>query len=528
MKKKISLKILDCTLRDGGYYTNWNFSKKIISEYISNINRSNIDVVEVGFRFLNKNNHGVFANSNENLIKSLPIKKNLKIGVMINSSDFNNELNCKNQINKFFLNKSKTKISLIRLATHAKDIEKIIPRIIYLKKLGYEIAVNLMQIDKIKEKSLIKILKLLKRTKSVDVFYFADSFGNLNPLKVQSICKIIKKNWYKNFGFHAHDNCGLSLQNCIAAIKNGAKWIDSTIQGMGRGAGNVSTEELISFVTENYITKYDPKPIYYLAEEVFKSLKIKYGWGKSIYYYLSAKKNIHPSYIQELLVDKRYNHNEVIEIIDELAKTKSSAYNPSTLKLLINENITLKNNWNAKNWCNKQNVLILGQGKSVEAKKEKILSFIKKNKCKVISLNINKYLEKKFIDYYVACHETRVIVDLKKYSDVSKKLILPLDRFKNIINKKKFKKNIKNYGMIVKKNKLSHYNKYCELPKNLAIGYALCIVLAGNAKNIFLAGFDGFRNQKLLNIEMSDYLKFIHKKNPNLKLKSLTPVNYKI
>ena len=78
------------------------------------------------------------------------------------------------------------------------------------------------------------------------------------------------------------------------------------------------------------------------------------GGGKSIYYYLSAKKNIHPSYIQELLVDKRYNHNEVIEIIDELAKTKSSAYNPSTLKLLINENITLKNNWNAKNWCNKK------------------------------------------------------------------------------------------------------------------------------------------------------------------------------
>ena len=102
-----NFKVLDCTLRDGGYYNNWNFPKKIISEYISNINRSNIDVVEIGFRFLNKNNHGVFANSNENLIKSLPLKKNLKIGIMINSSDFNNELNYKNQINKFFLNKKK-------------------------------------------------------------------------------------------------------------------------------------------------------------------------------------------------------------------------------------------------------------------------------------------------------------------------------------------------------------------------------------------------------------------------------------
>ena len=149
------------------------------------------------------------------------------------------------KIKKLFVEKSKSKISLIRLATHLKDIKKIIPQIKYLKHLGYKIALNLMQIDKIKKSELISVLELLTKCNSVDVFYFADSFGNLNNKKVKDICLIIKKNWNKEFGFHAHDNCGLALKNSMCAIDNGAKWIDSTIMGMGRGAGNVSTEDLL-------------------------------------------------------------------------------------------------------------------------------------------------------------------------------------------------------------------------------------------------------------------------------------------
>ena len=102
-----------------------------------------------------------------------------------------------------------------------------------------------MQIDKISKSDLAMTLKFLINSKSVDIFYFADSFGNLNAKKVKEICQIIKKNWNKEFGFHAHDNCGLALKNSLCAISNGAKWIDSTIMGMGRGAGNVSTEDLL-------------------------------------------------------------------------------------------------------------------------------------------------------------------------------------------------------------------------------------------------------------------------------------------
>ena len=460
------------------------------------------------------------------MLNSLGFKKNLKLAVMINSVDFNIDTNYKKLIDKYFVKKRNSKISLIRLATHLRDIDKIIPKIKYLKRLGYEIAVNLMQIDKVEKIELIKVLRLLKKTKSVDIFYFADSFGNLNPKNINNICKIIQKYWNKDFGFHAHDNCGLALQNCISAIDSGAKWIDSTIQGMGRGAGNVTTEDLICFISEKKECKYSPKPIYYLAETVFKELKNKFGWGKSIYYNLSAKKNIHPSYIQEMSTDKRYNHDDIIEIIDELSKIKGSSFNPVALQQLINEKIILKNNWNAKNWCLKKDVLIIGQGNSILKYKEKIIKFIQRKKCKVLALNINPIIENKLIDFYVACHEMRIMIDFKRYTSIGKKLILPLDRFKNILNKK-LSKNIKNYGMVIRKNSFNYHSKYCELPKNLAIGYALCISMAGNAKNIYLAGFDGYKNRKFLNYEMNDYLKFINQKTPGLKLKSITPINYK-
>ena len=151
-----------------------------------------------------------------------------------------------------------------------------------------------------------------------------------------------------------------------------------------------------------------------------------------------------------MVTDKRYNHENIINIIDVLSKIKGSSYNPLALKKLLNENITLKNNWNANNWCSNKDVLIIGQGKSVFKYKEKIVKFIHKTNCKVLALNINRTIENKLIDFYVACHEMRIMIDFKEYKNISKKLILPLDRFKNILNKK-LSKSIKNYGMLIKK-----------------------------------------------------------------------------
>ena len=100
-----------------------------------------------------------------------------------------------------------------------------------------------------------------------------------------------------------------------------------------------------------------------------------------------------------------------------------------------------------------------------------------------------------------------MLVDYKKYKKIYKKLILPKDRINKILGKK-LPNIVKNYGMLIKKNKLKVYEKYCELPNSLALGYALSICIAGNAKQIYLAGFDGYKKNSPLNNEINSYLKF--------------------
>ncbi len=522
--KKANLKILDCTLRDGGYYNDWRFSKDTVHEYIKGINDSKIDILEIGFRFLKKNNLGIFANSFDKDINKCNFRKNLKIAIMINASDFDLSKNYKKHISKYILKRKNSKISIVRIATHLKDLSKIIPHIKFLKKLGYFIILNLMQIDKVSSKDLIKSLNLLKKTKSLSVFYFADSFGSLKPSDVKKISTIIKRHWNKEFGFHAHDNCGLALQNALTAIKCGARWIDSTIQGMGRGAGNVTTEDLLCEINDIYNLKYNLKPIFNLSQNQFKKLKQNYNWGKSIYYHLSAKLQIHPTYIQELLKDDRYDHQEILEIINSLGKIKSSSFNPYMLNNFINEKINFKKCWNSKNWCKNKNILILGQGQSVKSNNSFLLRFIKKNKCNVLSLNINKYFNNSMINFYVVANESRMLVDFAKYKNISKKLIIPMDRANKILGKSIAKK-AKNYGFIVEKDHFNYFDKYCILPNTLAIGYAIAVSLSGGCNKIYLAGLDGFKSNSAKNREMKNYLKFLISKS-DIKITNITPSRY--
>jgi len=525
--KKINL--LDCTLRDGGYYNNWKFTNSQVKEYLRKIYLSKIDVVEIGFRFFENNkNLGPFAFSREEKIRKISTSKNTKLSVMVNTSDFfKTKKNYKTLIDEHFSKNSNSKISIVRLATHHDDIFKISNHVKYLKKLGYKVFINLMQINRINEKQLTEVLRELKKSKSVDVFYFADSFGNMKPHNVKKICKTIKKNWSSSFGIHTHDNCGYALENSLAAIKFGAEWVDATVQGMGRGAGNVSTETLLCELSRMGLKKFNPDPVYSLSQSFFIDLKKKYNWGRSIYFHLAAINNIHPTYIQELLIDDRYSHDQILNIINSLTTINSKSFNSETLKELINDKVNLKNAWDARDWCLNKNVILLGQGQTIKIYSEDIKKFIRNKKCLVLSLNINKNLPNKFIDYYVASNEARIMVDRQEYNKLSKEIIVPLDRVKSIFNKIKIKK-IKNYGLIVKKNTFSVFNKYCELPTSLVAGYAMSLCSIGKAKNIYLAGFDGYKDNESLDKEMNSYFLNIKKNFPKLNFCSLTPTNYSI
>lgn len=520
------LNLLDCTLRDGGYYNNWKFNLSDANKYLKGVYASEIDVVEIGFNFFEKNsNYGKFAFADKSLAKKLIKSKKTKLAIMINGSDF---FKIKGDYKKFLNKNFKNKIldySIIRIAAHYRDLKKLTKYLKYLKKLNYKICFNLMQINNISKKQLVSCLKKLDSTKSVDVFYFADSFGNLKPNNVKYLCKIIKKNWKKEIGIHAHDNCGRALKNSLTAFKNGVTWIDGTIQGMGRGAGNVKTESLLKEFSH---FKYNYAAVKNISNNFFLDLKKKYKWGKSNYYKIAANFNIHPTYIQMLQNDNRYSISEKIESINSLKKIEATSYDPRKLEESFINYKKFKGNWDATNWCSNKNILILGQGPSLKNKQniKKIEQHILETKSTVVAINLNKYISQHLVDYYVSANETRIPLDQHKYENLLKPLIIPkfkLKKIKEKINKIRFL----DYGVVVKNKKFEFYKNFAIIPYNLTFAYAVALALIGKAKKIYFAGFDGYKKNHRLSNEMQETIEIILKNNKSLKLNSLTKTEYK-
>ena len=262
---------LDCTFRDGGYYNNWFFKKSDIDFYIKNISKTKIKYIEIGFRFFNSKNSGLTAYSSDKFIKSLKINNDLKIGVMINATDFILE-------NKLEINRLKevfpkfNNLAFIRIAFHNKDLNKVAKITKFFSNKGPKIILNLMQISELNKINILKTLKVINKL-NIDAFYIADSFGSLNPGYITNLSKILKRYCKLKLGFHAHDNLSLALKNAQKAIKENFTYIDSTILGMGRGAGNLRTEDIYPYLYED--DKIGIESLKKIKNKIFKSLKKK-------------------------------------------------------------------------------------------------------------------------------------------------------------------------------------------------------------------------------------------------------------
>ena len=527
---KNKLKILDCTLRDGGYYNNWDFSKDLIEDYLKAMSAAKIEYVELGFRFFKKDIYlGPCAYTTSSFLETLNIPKNLKIGIMINAKDIISNNLSKSEINKIFFEFSKKKkISFIRFACHLSEINKIIPLSNLLNKKGIITAINLMQVSEIRDNEIEKITKLAAKSK-LDIFYFADSLGNLEPHNIIHISKLIKKNWKKDIGFHAHDNMGRALINGVTAFNSGINWIDSTVTGMGRGAGNIQTEfALLQF--SKYLKKnVDISLLLKLIEVRFNPMKIKYKWGTNPYYYLAGQHKIHPTFIQSMLTELNLEPLEILSAINNLKKRDGKNFNKNLIE--VGKNLyqgKASGTWNPYKLIKGKNVLIIGSGPSSLKHSKAIENFIAKNKLFVIALNTQKTINEKLLDLRVSCHTLRIMSDINIFKKITQPLALPLDRLP-LNQKEKFKKlKIFNYGLEVKTGKFVFGKKSSIAPNSLTIVYALSIANSGKAKKIFVSGLDGYPMNNPRRHEMDETLKIYLSTKNRSELISITPSLYKI
>ena len=216
------------------------------------------------------------------------------------------------------LSRSESVIDMVRIATYIHTIPAAIEMIEHCHNLGYETTVNIMAISTAKESEITEALSLLSQC-PVDVIYIVDSYGSMYMEQVDDLAdKYLKmaEDHGKSVGMHAHNNQQLAFANTIAALTRGVSYLDSTIGGMGRGAGNCSSEQLLGFLKN---PKYDLIPILQFLEKHIIPLK-KSGvvWGYNIPYLLTGQTNQHPRSAIAATKEKRTDFlNFLLELNDK-------------------------------------------------------------------------------------------------------------------------------------------------------------------------------------------------------------------
>ena len=283
------IKVLDCTIRDGGLINNHDFDFKFVRSVYAALSEAGIDYMEIGYKNSKKlfspKDFGIwkFCDDEDILKVTEGIKSNTKISVMVDVDRVDIE---------DIKPRKLSPVSMIRVASYVKDIDKAIFLANHFSDKGYETTVNIMAISRALDNELTECLHQLEEECKAQVIYIVDSFGSLYQETTEFLIKkakgILKS---KEVGIHAHNNQQLGFSNTIEAIIHDANYVDATVYGLGRAAGNCPLELVLGFLKN---PKFDIRPILDLISKEFIPLRNKLEWGYLIPYAITGMFDEHP------------------------------------------------------------------------------------------------------------------------------------------------------------------------------------------------------------------------------------------
>jgi 4-hydroxy 2-oxovalerate aldolase len=345
------VKILDCTLRDGGYYTDWDFSLETVNEYIDAMNKLPIDYLELGYRNNpSKEYLGKMGYCPVSVLAGIRERSSKKLAVMLNEKNTNPE------DLKHLTEPIRGLVDMIRLAVNPNNLQRAIVLAVALKKQGFEVGFNVMYMSKWDDyKTFYELLPGLNGI--VDILNMVDSFGGVMPKDVAAIMIKLRKQVNCKLGFHGHNNLQMGLVNTLIAIENGVESVDATILGMGRGAGNLNTELLLTCLNKNGLDV----DFSVLGDVIttFMPLYEKYRWGTQLPYMIAGANSIPQKEVMELVTNRVYSFDAIVR---GLQNRKDKVEDNAKFPLLESEKY--------------DNVLIIGGGASPKEHFDGISAFI--------------------------------------------------------------------------------------------------------------------------------------------------------
>ena len=308
MDVRDDIQVLDATIRDGGLCNNFEFTDEFVKELYKMNVKSGIDYMEFGYKasknMFKESDFGKWKFCNEEDIRAIvgDNPSDMKIAVMadVGRCDYKTD----------FLPKSESVIDMVRVACYIHQIPAAIEMIEWFHELGYETTCNIMAISQANLDQVKHALKTLAAT-NVDVIYLVDSYGSLYPENASEFAKIYLEaveGTNKKIGFHAHNNQNLAFANTIETMSYGVSFLDATVQGMGRGAGNCAMELLLGFLKN---PKYNLYVLLQFIEKYMVQLKEQgVVSGYDLQYMFTGLLNRHPREAIDFTKENRSDYSE--------------------------------------------------------------------------------------------------------------------------------------------------------------------------------------------------------------------------
>lgn len=384
------LKLLDCTLRDGGYVNDWKWGFQIARNIIRLLTKANVDVVEVGFlRNVESYNQDItVCNRIEELNRLLPdVCGNTMYSAMAMRSNYD--------VSKLSPYCGKG-IEMIRITAHDYDIEEGMSFARDVKSRGYKLSINPINIMGYSDE---RILWILKQVNDIHPYQFSivDTFGSMKRRDLDRIVSLVDNNLDRDIrvALHLHENMSLSCslaQNYVDKHLNRPISVDGSLMGMGRIPGNLPIELIADYLNDSADKSYDIDFLMDAITDFIAPLKGVTEWGYTPAYFLSARFNLHRNYAEHYLKKGDLTNRDINHLLARFDNNKKTAFDAIYADSLYEE---YKNNRiddrldreRLGRFLNSKEILVMAPGSTIVSYKDKIVDYIKQNDPIIISVN---------------------------------------------------------------------------------------------------------------------------------------------
>lgn len=500
------MKILDCTLRDGGYYTQWDFENELVQNYIDAFNHLPVDYLEIGYRSNAMTEYfGEYFYCPTYVLEKIRQQSQRKLAIILNEKDI------RAVDVRSLLSPCLGYIDMVRIAVDPANFKRALSLAEEVRSMGFELSFNVMYMSKWREnKSFLGYLP--EANGLLDYFYLVDSYGGVYPEDVRQTIDMVKEKLECKIGFHGHNNLELALINTLTAIDSGADIVDATITGMGRGAGNLKTELLLTALNSRDNLQVNFNALSNVVSD-FEKLQEQHGWGTNLPYMVSGANSLPQKNVMEWVTQRFYSFNSIIRA---LQNQKSGVQDNEHLPVFEAP----------KKY---RQVLIVGGGPNAIKHSQAVQEYVKSHKDICIihasAKNAKTYRNLSVDQFFclVGSEGHRLEKVFEDFGDFKGACILPpFPRKMGTYIPDAVKEGTYELAKIDFTNKLTDTHTALALQTSIELG----------AEKIVITGYDGYQESTLTQLERNlseenEYLFSVFIEAYKIDVKFITPTNYK-